>query len=280
MSCPCVRAALRAIVAVFLLLITSSLLTSPARADEGSSVQVTVGAKTWDTQWTSWDTVPARSLATGAPVTVVQPVSNNNHFAVIPQIGLRYGDWLGSASYFGQTSYDLSGAIDPESGKSLPISASRWEFDANAGYYILPSVALTVGYKQIQQTFGPSSKAPEAFRWKGPTVGLSASSVLRSRLGMYATVGVGFLRLKVNQELHDAAGKTSFDALYTLGEAGLSYSVPTPLSSLSFTMTLGYRVQLVTTESYSLNNGFSNGRTQVDVHDTTHGPALTLVARW
>lgn len=267
-------------VATGLALLLAAFLTQPALADgDQPSAQFTLGAKVWDTQWTSWDTVPTRSLVTGGPVSVIEPVSTNNHFAVIPQASVRYGNFLGSASYLVDTTYTLSGAIDPESGESLPVAAKRKEFDANVGYYVLPSVAVTVGYKQINQTFGPSSSSPELFKWSGPTIGLSGAATLRSYFGLYGAVGVGFLKLRVDQQLEDAAGNTSFNAIYTLGEAGFAYSVPTS-SKLSFTVTLGYRVQIVTTEKYALNNGFSNGRTIVDVHDTTQGPALTFVARY
>ncbi len=251
-----------------------------ARADDQPSAQFTLGAKVWDTQWTSWDTVPSRSVVTnGGPVTVVEPVSTNNHFAVIPQASVRYGNFLGSVSYFANTTYNLTGAVDPESGAPLPVSALRRELDGNFGYYVLPSVAVTVGYKQIEQTFGPSSTAPQLFKWTGPTIGLSGSAPLRAHFGLYGAVGVGFLKLKVDEQLHDAAGNTSFNALYTLGELGVSYSVPTP-TKFSFTVTLGYRAQIVTTEKYALNNGFSNGYNSVDVHDTTQGPALTFVGRY
>src|SRR6202035_4581911 len=127
------------------------------------------------------------------------------------------------------------------------------------------------GYKQIEQTFGPSSSAPQLFKWTGPTIGISGSAPLRAHFGLYGAVGVGFLKLHVEEQLRDAAGNTSFDAIYTLGELGTSYSMPTS-TKLSFTVTLGYRAQIVTTEKYVLNNGFSNGRNGVDVHDTTQGP--------
>lgn len=269
----------RACVATALVLLVSVCLIRSAWADDQPGAQFTFGAKVWDTQWTSWDTVPSRSLVTGGPVSVIEPISDNNHFAVIPQASVRYRDFLVSASYLVNTTYNLSGAVDPESGQSLPVSAERKEFDANFGYYVLPSVAVTVGYKQINQTFGPSSSAPELFKWSGPTIGLSGAATLRSYFGLYGAVGVGFLKLRVDQQLADASGNTSFNAIYTLGEAGFAYTVPTS-TKLSFTVTLGYRVQIVTTEKYSLNDGFSNGRTTVNVHDTTQGPALTLVGRY
>jgi len=263
----------------FLMILGSHGLTNSAWADDQPSAQFTLGAKVWDTQWTSWDTVPTRSVVTGGPVSVIEPVSTNNHVAVIPQVSVRYGDFLGSVSYLVNTTYSLTGAYDPASGAPLPISALRRELDANVGYYLLPGVAVTVGYKEIEQTFGPNSTAPELFKWTGPTIGISASAPLRSHFGLYGTVGVGFLKLRVDQQLSDAVGNTSFNALYTLGEAGISYSVPTS-TKLSFTVTAGYRAQIVTTKDYALNNGFSNGYNSVDVHDTTQGPALTFIGRY
>jgi hypothetical protein len=136
--------------------------TATAWADDQPSAQFTLCAKMRDTQWTSWDIVPSRSGVTnGVPVTVVEPASTNNHFAVIPQASVRYGNFLGSVSYFANTTYNLTGAYDPESGSALPISALRRELDGNIGYYVLPSVAVTIGYKRIEQTFGPNSTAPQ-----------------------------------------------------------------------------------------------------------------------
>jgi hypothetical protein len=255
-------------------------LASATWADDAPSAQFTLGAKIWDTQWTSWDPVPSRSLETTGPVTVIQPVSSNNHVEVIPQASVRYGNWLGSASYLVNTTYFLTGAIDPESGNSLSVSALRKEFDANLGYYILPSVAITVGYKQITQIFGQGSRFPEPFKWTGPTIGMAGSAVIRPHLSMYGAVGVGFFRLRIDEQLQDAAGDVRFDANYALAELGLAYSVPTPISRMSFTVTLGYRVQIVTTKNYALSSGFSNGRTYVDVHDTTQGPVLSMVGRY
>jgi hypothetical protein len=187
---------------------------------------------------------------------------------------VRYGSWLATASYFANTTYSLGGDVSPTTGSLGALSAQWKEIDGNLGYYILPSLAVTLGYKQIDQDF-TNPNLP--YRWVGPTVGVAASAPLRGALGLYGTFAYGRLRLEA--PVPDAAGETHFNADYLLGEFGLSYGVPTPLSSLSFSVTLGYRAQIVSTRRFDVSTGF-DGYQPVDVHDITQGPALSVLGRF
>lgn len=230
--------------------------------------QFTLGAKIWPNEWTTWTPV-----ATGTnTIQIIQSISSNTHVAVIPQASVRYDNWLATASYFSETTYSVGGDVNPTTGALTALSASRMEFDGNLGYYLLPSVALTVGYKEIHQDF-----TPLLYRWAGPTVGLAASAPLRGALGMYGTFAYG--RLRLTAPLPDAAGDTHFNADYLLGELGLAYGIPTPLSHLSFSVTVGYRAQIVSTRKFDVSTGF-NGYEPVDVHDITQGPAFSAFARF
>jgi hypothetical protein len=258
---------------VIALLILPQIFFAKVMADEPSSVQFTLGVKGWVTDWTSW--VPQRSGANQS-ITVVEQISSNEQLVAIPQASMRYGKWLVSASYFANTTYTLSGGVDPVSGNAFSISAQRQEYDANIGYSILPSVVLTAGYKHISQAFG-ANESP--YNWSGPTIGLAASAPLSANWALYASAADGFLHLRVDSSLADDAGHTSFPANYSLAELGLAYALPSSIAWLSFSVTAGYRVQIVSTRDYALSTGFG-GYTTTKVHDTTQGPAVTLVGRF
>jgi hypothetical protein len=239
-----------------------------AGADDATQASVTIGLKAWGTEWTSWEPY----LNKGADVRIIEPVSSGTEVALIPQASVRYGDWLGSASYFVNKTYSLSGAIDPLSGNTLTLSPTRKEFDVNGGYYIFPSLAVTLGYKHIEQDFGTAS-----YKWSGPTLGLSASAVLHPNLALYGAFSLGLLRL--NASTPDDAGKNSFDAIYSLGELGLAYVFNTGLPNFSLTLTGGYRVQIVDTRNFSLATAYG-GYSQVELHDVTQGPVISLIGRF
>jgi hypothetical protein len=254
--------------------VAAVMMTRPALADD---LQVLVGAKLWANEWTSWTPVQTST----APIDVIQSISSNSHVAVIPQISAFYDRWLVAASYFVGTDYSLGGDINPVTpGQLSALIATRKEADANLGYYIFPSLALTVGYKQIQQDFVHIAN-PEYYKWTGPTVGVTASAPLQGTpISMYGTFAYGRLGLHASSaDFSTPPGHHYFNADYVLGELGVSYAIRTPLRGLSFSMTLGYRAQIVSTRKFDVATGFG-GFQPVDLHDVTQGPAFSLLARF
>jgi hypothetical protein len=250
--------------------LTAALCVAPAARAEDSSTgpQFALGAKLWPNEWTSWDPV-----STGHnTIRVVESIASNTHLAVIPQASVRYGNWLAAASYFANTDYSLGGRVDPATGTLSALTAARKEIDGNVGYYVLPGMALTLGYKQIEQNFGSNR-----YKWTGPTAGVAASAPLQGRLALYGTFAYG--RLKLNASTPDDAGNDRFNADYLLGELGLSYNVSTPLQHLAFSLTAGYRAQIVSTRRFDVSTGFG-GYVPVDLHDVTYGPSVSLLARF
>lgn len=239
-----------------------------ARSAWADDLQFTLGVKAWANEWSSWDPVSTGNNT----IRVIESVAANTHYSYIPQAGARHGNFLVQASYFTSSTYSLGGLVNPVSGQLGALSATRRELDGNFGYYVLPSLAVTIGYKQIEQEFGTFH-----YKWKGPIVGVAGSASLRGALATYGTFAYG--RLKLDASVPDDAGNTSFNADYVLTEAGLAYSVNTPLSRLGFTVTLGYRAQLVSTRRFEESTGF-DGYRPVDLHDFTYGPALTLLSRF
>jgi|HubBroStandDraft_1064217.scaffolds.fasta_scaffold37219_2 hypothetical protein len=244
------------------------IVSFSASAEE---LQLTVGAKVWANEWTSWTPVPI----TGT-IDLIQSISSDTHFSVIPQASLRYGNWLAAGSYFTDTNYSLGGYVNPSSGQLSSLSPSREEIDGNVGYYVLPGLALTVGYKQIQQDFHTANQA-QLYKWTGPTLGAASSASLWGPLGMYGTFAYG--RLDLHASVTDAGGNTRFNADYFLAELGFSCGMNTGMSRLSISATLGYRVQVVSTREFDVGTGFGGYR-PVDLHDITQGPAISLLARF
>jgi hypothetical protein len=247
---------------------------------DAADLQFTVGAKLWVNEWTSW--TPAH---TATDVYVIQTIASNTHVAVIPQLNAFYGRWLVAGSYFVGTDYALGGGVTPTTGQINPFVATRKEADVNVGYYVLPSLALTLGYKQIQQNFVHIAN-PEFYKWTGPTIGLLASSPLQGGpLSVYGTFAYGRLGLHASEpDLLDPEVQQfahyNFNADYFLTELGLAYGTPTPLKGLSLSVTLGYRVQVVSTRDFNLETGPGGGFQPTDLHDVTQGPAFSVLARF
>ena len=230
-------------------------------AADGDSLNVTLGVKEWVTDWTTWRVNDA-FFGTGR-IQINESLNSASRLTSTPQIGLRYGNFIASASYLYPQSYSLSGSLDS-------LSATRREVDANLGYYILPGVALTAGYKEIHQDYGGG-----VFKWKGPTVGVTGAAPLgNSNWAIYGLYGYGVMRLTVPEASKDAFNDTTFDANYSLAEAGLAYVVPLShvLSAVRFTVS--YRAQILNTRGYKLR--YLNGYTSPNERDFTQGPAFGI----
>jgi hypothetical protein len=244
-----------------------ALFASQAGAADRPEAQFAVGIKTWANEWTSWDPIPSGHNT----IRIIESVGSSTHWSVIPQASVRYGNWLAAASYFVNSDYTLGGRVDPSIGTVGALSASRHEVDGNVGYYVLQGLAVTLGYKQIEQKFGP-----DRYKWTGPTVGLAASAPMQGALSLYGTFAYG--RLQLNASTSDDSGESTFHSDYLLGEVGLSYGFNTPLHT-SLSIIAGYRVQSVSTRRFNVSTGFS-GYAPVDVHDTTQGPVVSVLARF
>jgi hypothetical protein len=234
------------------------LLAHPALAADDDSLSVTVGVKAWASTWDTWR--PQNVFFSTGPIQVGEQVDSNTRIAVTPSLSLKYGNFLLSASYLAPETYPLTGALDTTS-----LSGRRKELDVNGGYFVLPGLAFTLGYKEIDQDYGAGE-----LKWTGPTVGAAASAPLGSNFAMYGTFAYGPLKLKTPAGAADFNGNTSFNATYTVGEVGLAYafSVGQILKSMRFTV--GYRAQLLSTRDYAL----ANRNPTPTEHDYTQGPTI------
>ena len=87
---------------------------------------------------------------------------------IIPSLSLRFKDVFISAGLFNTTKFDFQKStavinLGPPAGVTVDtttVSAKRTEQDANIGYFIFRSVALTAGYKQISQKYHTIDSTP------------------------------------------------------------------------------------------------------------------------
>src|SRR5687768_12196303 len=87
----------------------------------------TIGLRVWRTDWQSWF---------GGD----RYVEAETETSLIPLLSLRYQEFLVSGSYLTSTDFTFSPTYKPE----------RKEYDINFGYFLLPSLAATVGYKHME----------------------------------------------------------------------------------------------------------------------------------
>ena len=136
---------------------------------QDAGLSVSVGARAWYTEWTTFSYL----VQNGNNIALTQ-VSASNKLLLVPLLSVRYGNFVGSASYVPSTQFSFA---DGGSGK-------RKEFDANVGYSVLPGLALTLGYKSVSQRDGSTRKfeAEAEPAWKaGATVEIGADNQLKKR---------------------------------------------------------------------------------------------------
>jgi hypothetical protein len=252
-----------------------SLLAVAPYAD-AEDLQLTVGLKTWVYSWTTWGL--AQSQYNSASYETVTALNSDTQASVIPQLLLRYGPWLVSTSYMTRTRFDLSASFPAYYlGVGLAggdkLHEDRQEFDANVGYYVIPGLAVTVGYKKLDENAGGT------LTWSGPTVGLAGTVPMGPHgLSAYGTFGYGLFHLRTPQ-LPDADGRTAFSATYVLAELGLAYTFQG-----HYTVTLGYRSQTAKASGYALSvlpiatSTQAGPYTTTQLKDLTEGPTLGLAA--
>jgi len=213
-----------------------------------ADLNVSVGAKVWRTQWTtfSYDTVPGRGQ-----VVTQEPAGDKT--VLIPVLSLRWHDWVGSISAFSSTDYSF---IDGNGAGN-----TRKELDLNVGYFVTPGLALTLGHKTTRQKENPGTRSYEV---SGLVAGLSGTAPLSPTLGLYGSFGVG--RMKPT-----GSSTEKYDADYRLTEVGLAWNVPMDRGVKALNLTLGYRTQVLSSKD-------ALPRTGQEARDLTQGFTFGLVA--
>jgi len=196
--------------------------------------------------------------------------------AVMPTVGLRWRDFLISATYFAPTKYGTS---------DLPgTSVRRTELDLTVGYYVLPSLLVSVGYKKANVDDLPGYLG-EGFDAEidGFLVGLTGSAPLSDSFSLYGSFAYGIGK----QDLDAGSfGKVSnIDAAYQIAEIGIAYRFPFEGRFVrSASVSLGFRIQTLESEDLKFPIFAPGPLTtpiafrEQDGRSTTSGPVLSLVA--
>lgn len=237
----------------FIVAALAALPMANAAAAEGD-FSATIGLKAWVNNWNSWNQTRSGELANFLDP-IVQNIESSNTDGWIPSFSMRYQNFLVGGSYFAKRGYDF--------GSHGFVDVKREEFDLSAGYYVLPTLAIIAGYKEVDQWFG------DKFKYSGPIIGFSASAPLTGGFSLYGTAAFG----PMDAELPTASGIKKVDASYRLGEVGVAYVFDTGGSAgmKSVIGTLGYRSQAIVTKFDGTWSG-QKGR------DTTEGITIGIAA--
>jgi hypothetical protein len=241
--------------------------------------QVFAGVRIWAN---TFDVAVPTRVITVDPNTSTQSIRDvetrlsTSKITPMPFVGLRYGKFVASASYFARTSYDSKGLLNGD--------LHREELDLNAGYYVLPQLAVSVGYK-MGKLDKLSAAVSGGSRIDAILVGASGSLPLEasSRLSLYGNFAYGLGRSKFGFTL--PSGENKLNVSYTIGEVGLAYRLfSAPSSALkSLSLSLGYRTQFVTFKDapFGTYSGIASATPssieRKDSRSTTDGFVLGLV---
>lgn len=232
----------------------------------GDEVYITVGAKVWNNKWTSWDYYPPIATLPGAS----ENFTSSSQSTLIPSLALRYKDFLVTGSVFSRQEYEFVGS------NGTPFKAKRDETDLHFGYYVLPTLALTLGYKTVKQDFGAST-----FKYNGPIIGAAASAPLTQNYSLYGNFGYGAMKAEFPAGFTDNSGRNKLDADYYLGEVGVAYSfdVKSFISAAkAMTATLGYRNQTLATQGFAVGTDATKPALSrsTELRDNTEGLVLGM----
>lgn len=278
--------------------ILASIVVSPLLAQTGVSesaesaaiaevarlgdAQIFAGIRLWVNEWDIPFLDRRASLSPVRPEGIiwhdeVHTTISDVEVVPMPTVGVRYGKFLGSMTYFVPTSYEGKGGLQG--------AVERSEIDVNLGYFVLPSVLLSIGYKagKIERISDLISHTEQEIA--AVLVGVSASAPLTDRLSLYGNLAYGIARQETDAP--DARGDDRYDARYTIGEVGMSFrlfdGIPAGFVK-SASASLGYRVQSYTTEDIGLGTYSGLGdatpvsTSKRDLRSSTNGFVLALVA--
>ncbi len=208
---------------------------------------------------------------TSGSVDILDNFRSSTENTLIPAFSLRYGNFFASASHFLETDYEFQAAA-----AGVRLKLNRRETDVNLGYYVLPGLGISVGYKQLKVN------TLQDLKYEGPSIGLSGYGSIGGGWGLYGNIAYGKLQLKPSFVENDKKNT------YVTQELGIAYSFDfrdTARLVKSLTLTLGYRNQTIESEKpvsvaqVSVVNGAPTvvGTSSAHLENVSRGPVLGLV---
>lgn len=189
-------------------------LAPTALAQDG--FRATFGVKAWVHTWNTW---------VGASGAGMEQVESDLETVLVPSLTLRFRNFFVAADLFPEKEYEfLNNAF---SGAKI----KRREWSVVGGYYVVPQLALALGYKQMQQdTFDLTIDVPMFGLQAGAPIGES---------GTWFIYGNGFLG-PINVSEKSTGDTTDYSGWYYSNEIGLGFRI-----AERFSATLGYKYQTV-----------------------------------
>lgn len=277
---------------VALCIFSLSPVVSFAQEEPNKQLEFTVGLKAWNTSWQSY--LPAIIVGTtprGLPAAseLINSVEGSTEVAALPTMTLRYARYFISAGYAQYSAnFDLSQSpVAVNNGENIFSSRRdhirRREVDVNFGYFVLPGLALTVGYKGARENRDTrTGVAPDtAFgllsgKFDAVLLGALGSYEIVPGFSGYGQFGYGIGRGKVTYGQASPAPGDQFrnNPRYILTEVGVAYQLPITSRWIQRTsVALGYRSQTVKQKVPSLVGGEER-----EVRDVKDGIVLSLNA--
>jgi len=241
--------------AVLACLALGAVAPMAAYADDDNSVQVgkdvfmSAGMKLWINTW--------QTNLTGNSGKSWTQLTADPNVGYIPNLSLKYKKLLLATSFMATGDYKFPRESFIDAGpttNALDITGSRQEFDLNVGYYVVPQVVLTMGYKGVTEKFHVVSSRTGASDNKvylnGVTFGVAGSAPIGNGFSVYGSGAGGPMFVT-----YTPASTYTDSAIYEASELGIAWHAPrAPLSA-----TLGYKFQLIQTSISSSNSvNYSN----------------------
>lgn len=237
-------------IAVLACLAAGAVAPRAAYAEDDSSVQVgkdtfmSIGAKAWINNWQTnltGNSGKSWTMLTAGPT-----------IGVIPSVSLKHKKLLLSGSFMmtpdytfpTESFYNGAGTL-----YTLKIKGTRQESDLNVGYYVHPSVVLTMGYKGITEKFtvvnSLSGTTTNKVYLNGMTLGIAGSAPIGNGFSVYGNGVGGWMAVT-----YTPASTYTDSAMYEASEMGVAWKAPNaPLSA-----SLGYKFQLIQTSISAKNS--------------------------
>jgi opacity protein-like surface antigen len=219
-------------------------------------VHFTAGVRVWRTDWSTWGNLTTNDYQHA-----------ELRYSVIPVVSVSYRNLFVSGSYQAPGTFKfkpnttLSGT-SPFSG----FEFRRREYDLNFGYFIVPGLAVTAGWKNVRY-----EEPGSTYRWtaKGPTIGASGNAPVADWVSLYGNIGYGRPKVDDLTHFHSQRGK------YLLTEFGFAFPLGPHANALTgAVLTAGYRYQRI--GAYPSTALFSS----VEVFETAQGPVAGFAMRF
>jgi hypothetical protein len=241
----------------------SALLCAAGLVHAQDFFRMTVGLKGWANTWETGTFNEGSATGTNVQVQAADKV------APIPSLSMRFGRFVVSAGYFVKTEYEYEKSSDRmnlaccgDATVTSQTKAEREEYDFNIGWFVHPQVALTVGYKRVDQTYTTTSTAPgvvfpepepSTTKNTGVMFGVLGSAPIGGGFALYGNMAIGPMKAEFEgDDTYKPKGT------YQSSEFGLAYGFG------GAAVTFGYKVQVIDLE-------IDNTTHPLRLRDTTNG---------